>query len=108
MEMNYMLAFGSSEASMRLLWRFGLLERLLPVQARSFSLTIRILFSSRSFSEYFGFSCFIQASYFASQGFRRRDERSNMLLVSIDPHFCHKRKRKKKFRCSLFNTICFM
>ncbi|PON91809.1 Poly A polymerase [Trema orientale] len=52
MEMNYMLAFGSSEASMRLLWRFGLLEMLLPVQA----------------------------SYFASQGFRRRDERSNMLL----------------------------
>jgi hypothetical protein len=27
-------------------------------------------------------SCIIQASYFASQGFRRRDERSNMLLVS--------------------------
>ncbi|KAL5552575.1 hypothetical protein UlMin_039976 [Ulmus minor] len=52
MEMNYMLAFGSSEASVRLLWRFGLLEMLLP----------------------------IQASYFASQGFRRRDERSNMLL----------------------------
>ncbi|KAF4390498.1 hypothetical protein F8388_005995 [Cannabis sativa] len=50
MEMNYMLAFGSSEASMRLLWRFGLLEMLLP------------------------------ASYFASQGFRRRDERTNMLL----------------------------
>ncbi|XP_075656590.1 uncharacterized protein LOC142626771 isoform X1 [Castanea sativa] len=52
MEMNYMLAFGSAEASLRLLWRFGLLEILLP----------------------------IQASYFASQGFRRRDERSNMLL----------------------------
>lgn len=52
MEMNYMMAFGSSEASLRLLWRFGLLEFLLP----------------------------IQASYFASQGFRRRDERSNMLL----------------------------
>ncbi|KAH7516797.1 hypothetical protein FEM48_Zijuj10G0172800 [Ziziphus jujuba var. spinosa] len=52
MEMNYMLAFGSAEASLRLLWRFGLLEILLP----------------------------IQASYFVSQGFRRRDERSNMLL----------------------------
>ncbi|KAG6712401.1 hypothetical protein I3842_05G100900 [Carya illinoinensis] len=52
LEMNYMLAFGSAEASLRLLWRFGLLEILLP----------------------------IQASYFASKGFRRRDGRSNMLL----------------------------
>ncbi|KAF8079959.1 hypothetical protein N665_0988s0004 [Sinapis alba] len=52
MEINYMLAYGSAEASLRLLWRFGLLEILLP----------------------------IQASYFVSQGFRRRDGRSNMLL----------------------------
>ncbi|XP_038702912.1 CCA-adding enzyme isoform X2 [Tripterygium wilfordii] len=52
MEMNYMLAYGSAEASLRLLWRFGLLEILLP----------------------------IQASYFVSQGFRRRDNGSNMLL----------------------------
>lgn len=52
MEMNYMLAYGSAEASLRLLWKFGLLEILLP----------------------------IQASYFVSQGFRRRDKRSNMLL----------------------------
>ncbi|GAV71485.1 LOW QUALITY PROTEIN: PolyA_pol domain-containing protein/PolyA_pol_RNAbd domain-containing protein, partial [Cephalotus follicularis] len=52
MEMNYMLAYGSAEASLRLLWRFGLLEILLP----------------------------IQASYFVSQGFQRRDKRSNMLL----------------------------
>lgn len=53
MEMNYMLAFGAAEASLRLLWRFGLLEILLP----------------------------IQAAYLVSQGFRRRDNRSNMLLV---------------------------
>ncbi|XP_009604520.1 uncharacterized protein LOC107812113 isoform X1 [Nicotiana tabacum] len=53
MEMNYMLAYGSAEASLRLLWKFGLLEILLP----------------------------IQASYFISQGFRRRDKRSNMLLT---------------------------
>ncbi|KAK2973998.1 hypothetical protein RJ640_026716, partial [Escallonia rubra] len=33
MEMNYMLAYGSAEASLRLLWRFGLLEILLPIQA---------------------------------------------------------------------------
>lgn len=52
MEMNYMLAYGSAEASLRLLWKFGLLEILLP----------------------------IQASYFVSQGFQRRDERSNLLL----------------------------
>ncbi|KAJ6703227.1 POLYNUCLEOTIDE ADENYLYLTRANSFERASE FAMILY PROTEIN [Salix viminalis] len=52
LELNYMLAYGSAEASLRLMWRFGLLEILLP----------------------------IQASYFVSQGFRRRDERSNMLL----------------------------
>ncbi|XP_024962396.1 uncharacterized protein LOC112502658 isoform X1 [Cynara cardunculus var. scolymus] len=52
MEMNYMLAYGSAEASLRLLWKFGLLEILLPVQA----------------------------SYLVSHGFRRRDKRSNMLL----------------------------
>ncbi|PSR84614.1 Poly(A) polymerase [Actinidia chinensis var. chinensis] len=52
MEMNYMLAYGSAEASLRLLWKFGLLEILLP----------------------------IQAAYFVSKGFRRRDTRSNMLL----------------------------
>nr|XP_033513505.1 CCA-adding enzyme-like isoform X4 [Nicotiana tomentosiformis] len=33
MEMNYMLAYGSAEASLRLLWKFGLLEILLPVQS---------------------------------------------------------------------------
>ncbi|XVF49533.1 hypothetical protein PTKIN_Ptkin04bG0020300 [Pterospermum kingtungense] len=52
MEMNYMLAYGSAEASLRLLWKFGLLEILLP----------------------------IQAAYFVQSGFRRRDKRSNMLL----------------------------
>ncbi|XP_040368193.1 uncharacterized protein LOC112178662 isoform X3 [Rosa chinensis] len=52
MEMNYMMAYGSAEASLRLLWRFGLLELLLP----------------------------IQAAYFVRHGFRRRDKRSNMLL----------------------------
>ncbi|OIT36712.1 PREDICTED: uncharacterized protein LOC109241730 isoform X1 [Nicotiana attenuata] len=52
MEMNYMLAYGSAEASLRLLWKFGLLEILLP----------------------------IQAAYFVRYGFRRRDKRSNMLL----------------------------
>ncbi|XP_050225854.1 uncharacterized protein LOC126675283 isoform X2 [Mercurialis annua] len=52
MEMNYMLAYGSSEASFRLLWRFGLLEILLPMQA----------------------------AYLVRSGFKRRDKRSNMLL----------------------------
>ncbi|XP_057529334.1 uncharacterized protein LOC130807943 [Amaranthus tricolor] len=52
MEMNYMLAYGSAEASLRLLWKYGLLEILLP----------------------------LQAAYFVSQGFRRKDKRSNMLL----------------------------
>ncbi|KAJ0988754.1 hypothetical protein J5N97_007110 [Dioscorea zingiberensis] len=55
MEVNYMLAYGSAEASLRLLWKFGLLELLLP----------------------------IQAAYFVSQGFQRRDKRSNMLLVLL-------------------------
>ncbi|MBA0805888.1 hypothetical protein Gohar_005376, partial [Gossypium harknessii] len=52
MEMNYMMAYGSAEASLRLLWKFGLLELLLP----------------------------IQAAYFVHTGFRRLDKRSNMLL----------------------------
>ncbi|XP_022736456.1 uncharacterized protein LOC111289569 isoform X2 [Durio zibethinus] len=55
MEMNYMLAYGSAEASLRLLWKFGLLEILLP----------------------------FQAAYFVRSGFQRRDKRSNMLLVFI-------------------------
>lgn len=52
MEMNYMLAYGSAESSLRLLWKFGLLDILLP----------------------------FQAAYFVRSGFRRRDKRSNMLL----------------------------
>ncbi|KAB1217519.1 Poly(A) polymerase I [Morella rubra] len=52
MEINYMLAYGSAEASLRLLWKFGLLEILLP----------------------------FQAAYFVHNGFRRRDKRTNMLL----------------------------
>ncbi|XP_065872670.1 uncharacterized protein [Euphorbia lathyris] len=51
-EINYMLAYGSAEASLRLLWKFGLLEILLP----------------------------FQAAYFVRHGFKRRDKRSNMLL----------------------------
>ncbi|PNY06893.1 poly(A) polymerase-like protein [Trifolium pratense] len=52
MEMNYMLAYGSGEASLRLLWKYGLLDILLP----------------------------FQALYFVRRGFRRRDKRTNMLL----------------------------
>ncbi|KAL5053138.1 hypothetical protein RYX36_033820 [Vicia faba] len=52
MEMNYMLAYGSGEASLRLLWKFGLLDILLP----------------------------FQALYFVHNGFKRRDKRMNMLL----------------------------
>ncbi|KAL3818524.1 hypothetical protein ACJIZ3_004429 [Penstemon smallii] len=52
MEVNYMMAYGSAEASLRLLWKFGLLEILLP----------------------------IQAAYFVQQRFLRRDKRYNMLL----------------------------
>ncbi|XP_071710746.1 uncharacterized protein [Rutidosis leptorrhynchoides] len=52
LEMNYMLAYGSAEPSLRLLWRFGLLELLLP----------------------------IQAAYFVRDGPRRRDKKTNMLL----------------------------
>uniref|UniRef100_A0A6N2MDP5 Poly A polymerase head domain-containing protein n=1 Tax=Salix viminalis TaxID=40686 RepID=A0A6N2MDP5_SALVM len=55
MEMNYMLAYGSAEASLRILWKFGLLELLLP----------------------------FQAAYFVRDGFKRRDKRSNMLLVIL-------------------------
>ncbi|KAL7099350.1 hypothetical protein ACP275_09G079000 [Erythranthe tilingii] len=52
MEVNYMMAYGSAEASLRLLWKLGLLEILLP----------------------------IQAAYFVGSGFRRRDKQYNMLL----------------------------
>ncbi|XP_074346058.1 uncharacterized protein LOC141684826 isoform X2 [Apium graveolens] len=52
MEVNYMLAYGSAESSLRLLWKYGLLDILLP----------------------------FQAAHFVRSGFRRRDKRSNMLL----------------------------
>lgn len=52
-EMNYMLAYGSAEASVRLLWKFGLLEILLPHQA----------------------------AYFVRSGFRRTGKGTNMLLT---------------------------
>ncbi|XP_027340773.1 uncharacterized protein LOC113854114 isoform X2 [Abrus precatorius] len=76
MEINYMLAYGSGEASLRLLWRFGLLDILLP----------------------------FQAAYFVRHGFRRRDKRTNMLLSffsNLDKllapnHPCH---------CSLWVSI---
>lgn len=55
MEINYMLAYGSAEASLRLLWRFGLLEVVLP----------------------------LQAAYFVRTGFRRRDKKSNLLLALL-------------------------
>lgn len=37
MEVNYMLAYGSAEASLRLLWKLGLLELLLPIQVTDIS-----------------------------------------------------------------------
>lgn len=39
MELNHMLAFGSAEASFRLLWRFGLLKILIPVQVPRFEVS---------------------------------------------------------------------
>lgn len=36
LELNYMFAYGSAEASLRLMWRFGLLEILLPIQVSCF------------------------------------------------------------------------
>ncbi|XP_024394375.1 uncharacterized protein [Physcomitrium patens] len=39
LEVNTMMAYGSSERSVRLLWRYGVLEYLLPFQARYFSNT---------------------------------------------------------------------
>ncbi|XP_031406360.1 uncharacterized protein LOC116214964 [Punica granatum] len=52
MELNYMLAYGSAEASLRLLWKYGVLDILLP----------------------------FQAAYFVQSEFKRRDKGSNMLL----------------------------
>lgn len=44
MEMNYMLAYGSAENSLRLLWKFGLLELLLPIQVHHISIGRSFLF----------------------------------------------------------------
>ncbi|CAA0831774.1 Polynucleotide adenylyltransferase family protein [Striga hermonthica] len=69
MEVNYMMAYGSAEDSLRLLWKLGLLDILLPVQA----------------------------AYLVRIGFRRRDKKGNMLLSlfsNLDKHLapdrpCH-------------------
>ncbi|KAL2611033.1 hypothetical protein R1flu_022725 [Riccia fluitans] len=52
LEANMFFAYGSAEPSLRLLWRYGVLELLLP----------------------------LQAAYFVEINFRRRDESSNFLL----------------------------
>lgn len=53
MEMNYMLAYGSAEASLRLLWKFGLLEVLLPFQVHIF-----YVYSSLLTCPIYGFTLF--------------------------------------------------
>jgi len=78
MEINYMLAYGSGEASLRLLWKFGLLDILLP-----FQVYVNFAFSfllNHGMNVYLDWTS--QAAYFAHHGFRRRDKRTNMLLVS--------------------------
>ncbi|KAK6930753.1 tRNA nucleotidyltransferase/poly(A) polymerase, RNA and SrmB- binding domain [Dillenia turbinata] len=48
MEMNYMLAFGTAEASLRLLWKFGLLEILFfPSRNGSDYISLAAIFSSK-------------------------------------------------------------
>ncbi|KAJ7547974.1 hypothetical protein O6H91_08G111900 [Diphasiastrum complanatum] len=54
-EVDIMMAYGSAEPSLRLLWRFGVLDLLLP----------------------------LQASYFTSQRFRRRGRGVNLLLILL-------------------------
>lgn len=76
MELNYMLAYGSAEASLRLLWKFGLLEILLPMHA----------------------------AYFVSQGFQRRDKRSNLLL-SLFSNLDRLLAPDKPCHCSLWVSI---
>ncbi|RZB80092.1 hypothetical protein D0Y65_030012 [Glycine soja] len=66
MEINYMLSYGSGEASLRLLWRFRLLDILLP----------------------------FQAAYFVRGGFRRRDKRTNF-ETCVGPTSVNKRKASK-------------
>ncbi|KAK6148015.1 hypothetical protein DH2020_018927 [Rehmannia glutinosa] len=69
MEVNYMMAYGSAEASLRLLWKLGLLKyfylfRFCHLNCGNQAESLFIL----------------QAAYFVRHGFRRRDKRSNMLL----------------------------
>ena len=81
MEVNYMLAYGSAEASLRLLWKFGLLEILLPIQVLLFGMYfICYLLIKKQQPK---FELILQASYFVCTGFRRHDTRSNMLLVNM-------------------------
>lgn len=55
LETNYLMSYGAAEPSLRLLWRFGLLEILFPPQA----------------------------AYLAAQGFKRQEQSSNMLLALL-------------------------
>ncbi|RDY03610.1 pcnB, partial [Mucuna pruriens] len=79
MEMNYMLSYGSGEASLRLLWRYGLLDILLP----------------------------FQAVYFVRGGFRRRDKRTNLLLKSlqVDYYLGHQSKTHKESMLSGYSSV---
>ncbi|KAI5077913.1 hypothetical protein GOP47_0007737 [Adiantum capillus-veneris] len=55
LEAKYLMGYGAAERSLRLLWRFGILEIILPHQA----------------------------AYFASQGFKRQEKGSNLLLMLL-------------------------
>lgn len=84
-----MLAYGSAEASLRLLWRFGLLELLLPLQVYTYMYSISLFpfFFFFIITWLWGtiliccFNSFWKAAYFVRCGFSRRDNGSNMLLV---------------------------
>jgi tRNA nucleotidyltransferase/poly(A) polymerase len=56
LEMNMLMAYGASARSIRLLWRYGILEYLLPIQAQ----------------------------YLIGLNFQRRDQRTNLFLELID------------------------
>lgn len=63
MEMNYMLGYGSAENSLRLLWKYGVLELLLPIQVRQFH-WVEFLYSLYKFILLTGTECF---GYFTRQ-----------------------------------------
>lgn len=82
-ELNYMLSYGAAEPSLHLLWKFKLLEFLLPVHVSGFELLSFQSFNNMPLSQIeLLLISWLQAAYLDEQATKEDAQASNMLMVS--------------------------